>query len=414
MDGQAVQLVGGREKALEAGDPLPIAERFRIAGDIAVVDLDAALGRGSNAPLIRKLCRIAPCRVGGGIRSVVSARAWLDAGAVQVVMGTAAMPDVLRELPADRVVVALDAVDGEVVVDGWRTRTGQSVIERTRALCGLTNAFLVTFVEREGRMAGIDLKRVAELREACDPARLTVAGGVTTAEDVAELDRLGVEAQVGMALYTGRLPLADAIGAPLVSDRSDGLWPTVVADESGRALGLAYSSRESLRAAVDGRVGAYHSRRRGVWVKGATSGDTQELLRVDLDCDRDTLRFTVRQQGRGFCHTGTATCWGPLRGLPALERTIRDRAAAWAEGSYTRRLIDEAGLLESKVIEEARELADARGVSEVVHEAADLIYFAVVALARERVSFSEVERELDRRALTVTRRRGDAKPISTR
>ncbi len=410
MDGQAVQLVGGRDKVLEAGDPVPIAERFRLAGDIAVVDLDAALGRGSNATLIRELCRIATCRVGGGIRSVASARSWLDEGAAKVVLGTSAVPEVLRDLPADRVVAALDAVDGEVVVDGWRTRTGQSVIERMAALRGLAGEFLVTFVEREGRMAGIDPARVAELRDAAAPARLTVAGGVSSADDVAVLDRLGVEAQVGMALYTGRMPLADAIAAPLVSDRPDGLWPTLVADQGGRALGLAYSSLQSLREAVDTRTGVYHSRRRGLWTKGATSGDTQELLRVDLDCDRDTLRFTVRQHGRGFCHTGSTTCWGASRGLGALEETVRDRLAFPVEGSYTHRLLEDPELLASKVIEEARELTEARGGTEVALEAADLFFFAMVTMARAGVSLEEVERELDRRARRVTRRRGDAKP----
>src|SRR5690348_1918274 len=117
MGGQAVQLIGGREKALEAGDPRPLAEQFRLVGEIAVVDLDAALGHGSNAGVIRDLIRIAPCRVGGGIRSVAAAREWLDAGAMKVVLGTAATPEVLRELPADRVVAALDARDGEVVVE---------------------------------------------------------------------------------------------------------------------------------------------------------------------------------------------------------------------------------------------------------------------------------------------------------
>ncbi len=90
MGGQTVQLVGGREKALDAGDPRPIAEKFRLAGEIAVVDLDAALGRGSNAELVKALLPLAPCRVGGGIRTVEAARAWLDAGATQVVLGTAA------------------------------------------------------------------------------------------------------------------------------------------------------------------------------------------------------------------------------------------------------------------------------------------------------------------------------------
>ena len=177
MNGQAVQLVGGREKVIDAGDPRPIAERFAIAGEIAVVDLDAALGRGSNAEVIRELLRLAPCRVGGGIRSAAAALEWLDAGATKVVLGTAAVPEVLKELPRDRVIAALDAVDGEVVVEGWQTRTGRSVTEQMRILGEYVGGFLVTFVEREGRMQGSDLQRAGELRGIAGAAALTVAGG---------------------------------------------------------------------------------------------------------------------------------------------------------------------------------------------------------------------------------------------
>ncbi len=410
MQGQAVQLVGGREKALDAGDPRPIAGQFRLAGEIAVVDLDAALGRGSNSTLIRELLRIAPCRVGGGIRSVEAARAWLDAGATQVVLGTAAVREVLAALPRERVVAALDAVDGEVVVDGWRTRTGRDVFDAMQDLRDLVGGFLVTFVEREGRLQGSDLGRAEKLRAAAGDVRLTVAGGITTADEVAALDRLGIDAQVGMALYTGRLELADAIAAPLTSDRPDGLWPTVVTDERGAALGLAWSSGESLRAAVRERAGIYHSRTRGLWRKGATSGATQELLRIGLDCDRDTLRFTVRQHGPGFCHRGTRTCWGDMGGLGTLARRLEERRRAAPDGSYTRRLFDDAVLLRSKLVEEARELALAGTRDEVIGEAADVLYFTLAALTKAGVPLEEVEAELDRRSLRVTRRRGDAKP----
>src|SRR5438093_6741970 len=130
LDGHAVQLVGGQRKVVDAGDPRLVAERFRCAPEIAVVDLDAALGQGSNAPLVRELLRLGRCRVGGGIRDAASAVAWLDAGARRVVLGTAAVPEVLERLPPERVVAALDAIDGEVVVDGWRLRTGRGVVER--------------------------------------------------------------------------------------------------------------------------------------------------------------------------------------------------------------------------------------------------------------------------------------------
>jgi phosphoribosyl-ATP pyrophosphohydrolase len=258
-------------------------------------------------------------------------------------------------------------------------------------------------------MEGIDAEAIENLKAAAGDAQLTVAGGFTTAEDIAVADRLGADAQVGMALYSGRLHLADAIAAPLTSDRPDGLWPTVVADEYGVALGLAYSDLKSLRAAVDGRVGAYHSRNRGLWIKGKTSGATQDLLKIDLDCDRDTLRFTVRQTPPGFCHLDTHTCWGDAHGLPALARLIAARRDAAPEGSYTRRLFEEAGLLDAKILEEAQELVDAASPDEVTHEAADLIYFALTAMARSGVALSDVEAELERRSRRLTRRSGNKK-----
>lgn len=410
MNGHAVQLVGGRTLELDAGDPRPLAEQFAIAGEIAVVDLDAALSRGSNADVIRELLALAPCRVGGGIRTVEQARVWLDAGATRVVLGTAAVPEVLSQLPAERVIVALDALDGEVVVEGWRQATGHAVIERMRELEGLAGGFLVTFVEREGRLGGTRLDAVAELVQAAGSARVTIAGGITTAEEVAALDRLGADAQVGMALYKGVLNLADALVAPLTSDRPDGLWPTVVVDELGVALGLAYSSAESLRQAVGLRRGIYHSRTRGLWTKGAQSGAVQDLLRVDLDCDRDTLRFTVRQSGEGFCHRQTRTCWGDDQGLTALARRLAGRLGDAPPGSYTRRLLDDPPLLRAKLVEEASELAAATGPREVAAEAADLLYFALVALARGQIGLAEVAAELDRRALRISRRPGNAKP----
>ena len=409
MDGRAVQLIGGREKALDAGDPRPIAERFGRAGEIAVVDLDAALGRGSNAEVIRALLRIAPCRVGGGIRDVEAARGWLDAGAQKVVLGTRAVPEVLRALPRERVIAALDAEDGEVVVEGWRTGTGATVAERMAALRGLVGGFLVTFVEHEGRLEGGDQARAEALVSEAGGARVTVAGGITTADEVAALDRIGADAQVGMALYTDRLDLGTAIAAPLVSDRADGLWPTVVTDEHGIALGLAWSDHESLGEAVRTGRGVYHSRSRGLWTKGASSGATQALLRVDLDCDRDALRFTVRQNDPGFCHRETRTCWGADHGLAALARRLAGRIAAAPGGSYTARLAADADLLRAKLAEEAGELAAAGTAADVAHEAADVIYFTLVAMARAGVPLADVAAELDRRALRVSRRPGDAK-----
>ena len=409
VGGRAVQLIGGEAEAIDAGDPVPILRRFSIAGEVAVIDIDAARGEGTNEAIIRDLCRRAPIRVGGGIRDAQTALEWLDAGASKVIIGTAATPELLSQLPADRVIVALDSRDGRVVTHGWRTNTPDSVLTRIAELKDLVGGFLVTFVELEGRMGGTDLDRALDVVLAAGETRVTIAGGITTTDEIAEIDRLGADAQVGMAIYSGELSLADAIAAPLTSERPDGLWPTVVVDESGVALGLTWSSRESLDQAVEQQRGIYQSRKRGLWEKGATSGATQDLLGIAVDCDRDALRFTVRQRGSGFCHLGTRSCWGDDGGIGRLSRRLELLAREPESGSNTVRLLNDAGLLGAKLREEADELAAASSRGDVAAESADVIYFTLVKAVAAGVGVGDIERELDRRALKVRRRPMESK-----
>lgn len=405
MGGRAVQLRRGKDFVLDGGDPVERLDEFSVAGEVAVVDLDAALGRGSNAVLIRDLVRRAPCRVGGGIRDLDRARAWLDAGATQIMIGTAATPEFCAALPRERVVAAVDAERGRVVVDGWRAKTGVPVLERVRALAPVVGGFLFTQVEREGAMAGFDLAAVEAVVRAAAGPRVTAAGGITSARDVAELDSLGADAQVGMALYTGKLSLGDAVAAPLAKPLAGDVWPTVVCDAEGRTLGLVWSTKESLARAVTERRGIYWSRsRRGLWVKGETSGNTQQLIRVDLDCDRDALRFTVRQHGVGFCHLNRRSCWSSEFDFADLERTVADRMSHPVAGSGTAQLLADPALLAAKLLEEAEELARADSSGEVVRETADVLYMALVALVRGGGTLADVRAELARRHQAVSRR----------
>ncbi len=409
VKGSAVQLVGGVKLEINAGDPRPIASKFALAGEIAVVDIDAALGKPPNTETVLDLLNLADCRIGGGLRDIDTAIRWLDAGATKVVIGTMATPEFLSGLPRGRVIAALDARDGEVVVEGWTKRTGKKVLDQIEKLSPYVSGFLVTLVEREGKLQGYDHEFAIQIVKAAGDRRVTIAGGVTTPEDIAALDQIGADAQVGMALYTEQLSLSDAIVAPLTSDRPDGLWPTVVADEAGVALGLAYSSIESVRQAVESRAGIYHSRRKGIWTKGSTSGARQELLRIDVDCDRDALRFTVKQHPPGFCHEGTRTCWSDNPGLGQLDRTIEDRIRTAPEGSYTRRLLSDRSLLGAKVLEEAAELINATSATEAMDEAADLLYFALVKARTLGATLTDIERVLTKRARKVTRRDGGRK-----
>ncbi|TVY78197.1 Histidine biosynthesis trifunctional protein [Lachnellula suecica] len=203
--------------------------------------------------------------------------------------------------------------------------------------------------------------------------------------------------------------VSSLIGSAWSSDRADKLIPTVVTDERGIALGLVYSSQESLAESLRTGTGVYQSRKRGLWYKGATSGDTQELLRISLDCDQDCLKFVVRQNGRGFCHLPQPTCFGELCGISKLEKTLVSRKSSAPEGSYTARLFSDEKLLRAKIMEEAEELCDAKTKDEVAFEAADLIYFALTKAVSAGVSLADIERNLDAKSVKVKRRQGDAK-----
>lgn len=414
QEGRTVQLIGGKELAIDSGDPRPLATKFGRVGEIAVIDLCAAKSTGTNAELIKSVLPLAECRVGGGIRDVQTAIEWLDAGAAKVIIGTAAAPDLLQQLPKERVIVALDAVhtksgSGIVVDQGWTNQTGQSVLDRIVELREFVGGFLITFVEREGRMTGIDLETIQQYRQAAGPTKITVAGGVATVDEIAQLDELGLDAQIGMALYTQKISLAGSVSATLQSDRPDGLWPTVVTNPMGQALGLAYSNSESLEQSVETGEAHYWSRKRGLWRKGATSGATQKVISVAADCDRDALQFVVEQQGVGFCHLDQPTCFGNLSGIASLESTLHSRMDSAPDGSYTKRLFESDELLNAKIVEEAYELCDAKSTQELVHEATDILFFTMAKLVKNGLGLREIESELNRRSKKISRRPGNAK-----
>jgi phosphoribosylformimino-5-aminoimidazole carboxamide ribotide isomerase len=212
MDGKVVQLVQGREKALEGDSPLEMLRRFAAFPEIQVIDLNAAIGNGENSDLVELLTSRARCRVGGGVRSADRARRLVNQGAHRIIVGTAAFTQALEEIAeavgAERVIVALDSKEGKIVVKGWREATdftAEEVIGRLETFC---SGFLCTYVDKEGMMQGTDLDWFRRLR-AATKHEITAAGGITTLEEIRELQAIGVHAALGMAIYTGRLNLAN-------------------------------------------------------------------------------------------------------------------------------------------------------------------------------------------------------------
>jgi phosphoribosyl-ATP pyrophosphohydrolase len=397
-NGKAVQLKQGKEFVLESErDPLDLAREFNRYGEVAVIDLDAALGKGSNRELIKQICAIADVRVGGGIRDVETGNDLLRAGAKSLIIGTKASPEFLANFPRDKVMVALDNVDNQVVDEGWTKSTGESIWDRAKRLNDFCNGYLVTFVKNEGTMTGLPVDVAKDVMDKLQKP-VTVAGGIAAAEEVVALSKIGADVQVGMALYKGKLHPVDCI-LDAVNFDEKGLVPTIVQDMNGQVLMLAYSNKESLQRALREGKGIYFSRsRKEIWEKGLTSGNTQELVSCRVDCDRDTLLFKVRQTNAA-CHRDSYSCFGQASAtenfsMPKLFEILRGRKESAPEGSYSATLFKDRRKLLKKLMEEAHEVATFNSRENLKWEIADLLYFASVLAVDEGLDWREIEAEL--------------------
>jgi phosphoribosylformimino-5-aminoimidazole carboxamide ribotide isomerase len=215
MGGKIVQLVQGSRKALEFDNFQEWVERFSKYTLVQLIDLDAAMGRGDNRDLVRELAGQLPCQVGGGIRTIETAQAILDLGARRVILGSSLVShgainaafarEAAIEVGPEKLVFAADCRGGYVAIKGWQETTGITAREMMRALDPFCDTFLYTHIDTEGLLQGIPLEIVRELRTATSH-RLIAAGGIRSAEEVATLDAIGVDAVVGMAIYRGLLP----------------------------------------------------------------------------------------------------------------------------------------------------------------------------------------------------------------
>ena len=215
MGGKVVQLVQGKKKALEFDDSEEWVNRFSKYPLVQLIDLDAAMGKGNNTALVAEIARRLPCQVGGGIRSIQSAQSMLDAGARRVIVasalfaGTRLNMQFAEELSAavgnSQLVVALDASGGRVTINGWRKLTDVTPLEMIRALDPYCAAFLYTHVDTEGLLQGFPQDVIRPLREATT-RQLIAAGGIKSQEEIDALHAIGVDAVVGMAIYSGLVP----------------------------------------------------------------------------------------------------------------------------------------------------------------------------------------------------------------
>ncbi|MDR2942755.1 MAG: phosphoribosyl-ATP diphosphatase, partial [Treponema sp.] len=402
QNGKVVQLKQGQELVLQRDNAQELAAEFDRYGEVAVIDLDAAMGKGSNLEIIKPLLRKTECRVGGGIKTPHQAQELISLGARKIIIGSGAFRDpakkgagitggefavnipfleaMSKKIGRERLIVAVDARAEEIVVDGWKTPTGLNLVSAAKAVEPFAGELLFTCVEREGTMTGIDLAPVRKLRSAVS-CQITVAGGISTLDEIEEIAALSCDVQLGMALYTGKINLADAFnislnwkkgggapplattpsGSPLPPPAGDApatppMLPVIVQSADGQVMMTGFTDKSALAETFKRGNVCFHSRTRNkLWMKGENSGNVLKLIRLRADCDRDALLATAQPAGP-VCHTGAWSCFATNREytLQFLQNIIQERFRNPAPGSYTATLDDD--LVREKVMEEAKEL----------------------------------------------------------
>ncbi len=418
-NGHVVQLKNGKELVLQRDDADALIAQFDMFGEVAVIDLDAALGnidaKGNteNTHLLKSLLHRGNVRTGGGIRSVKRARELISLGAEKVIIGSAAWKanpvagesvlneDFLNELAGaigkDRIIISVDAINGKIAVKGWTETVDVPLVEGAKQAEKFCSELLFTCVEKEGCMQGTNMDYVCALRDAVK-CRVVVAGGVSSVEEIKTLEKLHCDVQLGMALYTGKVDLKDAFVECLDFEKSP-LIPVIAQSVNGEVLMQGFANAQAVKKSFEcGRLTFWSRSRQELWTKGDTSGNILQVVKMRADCDRDCVLATVLPTGPA-CHTGSWTCFSSAvdekSSMARLYNVIADRFANPKPGSYTATL--DAKRVREKVEEEAEELCEADGKDEVIWEAADLIYFVNVLMYKEGVSWKDVYDELDRR-----------------
>lgn len=215
-DGQVVQLVQGERPAIATDDVDLWIGRFSSFPCVQLIDLDAAMGTGTNDNLVRQVASSLPCRVGGGIRSIDRAREVLDYGTLAVIVGSSLFREgkanidfadkLASAIGPEQIIIAVDSKAGRVVIKGWTEATSLTAVDAVRALEPFCGEFLYTHVDKEGLMEGTDLEAILAVKRATS-RRLTAAGGITTQAEINQLASNNIDAVVGMAIYTGRLKI---------------------------------------------------------------------------------------------------------------------------------------------------------------------------------------------------------------
>ena len=404
----SLQLYRGRAMALRPGgtyqelpdDPVDLGGTLYRYGEISVVDLDAARGEGDNLELVRRICRVAEARVGGGIREEKQGDALLRAGARRLLIGTHADPTLLMAFPRSKVLVAIDVRDGRVVRGERQEATDVDPVTRALELAQDCSGFVISLVGHSGRIGGSDVEQLEAIRARLPDHSLAVAGGVRSPGDVRDLDRSGIDVLVAVGEDHGIGEMADGLAALVRFEQSGGLVPVIVQDTAGQVIALHQSNEEAFRLTLQSGKGTYWSRMRGgIWTKGEVSGRTHQVLTVRPSASRDALLYQVRVEGTREPGERYSQFDEISYNLFRIEDVLRRRQGqSDPRKSYTSIMLADREGVRQRIRQEARALSQATLQEEVLWETADLLYFVLLNLVQEGISLQDVIRELRGRA----------------
>lgn len=420
--GQAVLVKQGKVYKV-LGDPFEKATFLSINTHFQLVDIDAAMGTGSNKEIIKKIVKNIPCYVGGGIRTFEEANEFLNSSARRVIISTAISKELIEKIPKERLIIAFDIdQDFNVLMKGRTSKSDKDLFQMLDEYATNLEMITITFHDKEGTCDGIPMDRIKKIKEYLDQynIKLVVAGGISNIKEIKELIDLNVIPQFGSGFWNGKFTLGDVyqcisekiLNIKSISYQDTKLIPTIVQSVDGIVLGMVFSTPETVKISVDTRIATFYSRdRNSIWFKGATSGEYHKVHHIHYCCDGTSLRFVV--EGNKFCHTGSESCFGhtdPSRAnLKSLQRMLKQKTETKDAKSYTKSLLSDGFKINSKILEEAEELICTTDPEEIVHESADLIYFILMYLQKHNINVQEIESELIKRRYTNVKENYDIK-----
>jgi len=371
-------------------DPIDLSRRLYRYGTVVILDRDAAQGQGNNRNLVSAICDEVEAIVGGGITTVNQADQYLRSGAVRLIFGPQVDPGVLAHFPRQRILVAVDDRPEPFGLDEWKLADDKNLIEAAilfqKHCTGLVYGFGDSDIEGFRSLnAQVDLPVIA-------------AAMATSTEDVEALDRSGKDCLLEIS-NESQVDISDLWASLLDFESGNGLIPTILQDKNRQVLALFYSNKNAVKTSLRNGLASFWSASKGdVTLKETPKGNPISIRTAIADRRRRVLLYQVDSSGP-VCHTGEYSCFGERAfSIQTLEAVIVSRQEKGDSQSYTQQVLVSREGVTDQILTRAQELSQATTRTQMISRTADLLYFVMVNLVRNKISWSSVLKELRGRA----------------